>query len=113
MPGKKIYQLCLQLTRSLVLRASLGVAGREDGSGKSGDEGGLRLAEEAGHEEIEEGPELTDPVLDGCAGENETVLGAQPLDGAGDLRFAVLYHMTLVENEVLPCGLPRRWTGVQ
>ena len=57
-------------------RARVGVAADRDGQRELGDEDG-QSAELAGEDEVEEGPELGEAVLDGAAAEDEAVCRLQ------------------------------------
>jgi len=62
----------------------------------------LLAAQESGHEEVEQRPQFQHVVLDGRSREDEPVIGDQLLDGLGRFRLAVLDHVTLVQNAVVP-----------
>lgn len=49
-----------------------------------------RRGEHGGAEEVEEGPELDEVVLEGRAGEDDPRLGADAMERGGDLRVVVL-----------------------
>ncbi len=68
----------------LILDRHFGVTAGQNGSTVVLVEG-LLSAEEARHEEVEEGPELKDIVLDGSTREDETVVGLDELHGLGKL----------------------------
>ena len=61
----------------------------------------FRAAEHAGVEELEDGPEVVEPVLDGRAGEGEPARGAQEAGGLGGLGAGVLDGLGLVEDDAL------------
>lgn len=70
----------------LFFTGRFGVAGRDDGFTKLVVE--LTFgAEESRHEEVEEGPEFQDVVLDGCAGEDQAVHGLDAFHGFGEFGF--------------------------
>ena len=55
-------------------------------------------AEVAWHQEVHDGPEIGNAVLDGRAGEDEAGVGHQALDGLGVLRALVFDGLRLVEH---------------
>lgn len=63
-----------------LLGVLLGGTGTGEGLSVQAGEAGL-AAQEAGHEEVEQGPELQHVVLDGGAGQDEAVLSHQSLAG--------------------------------
>ena len=70
----------------------------------------LGPAEQAGVEEIEQRPQVGQPVLDRRAGEGDARAASKLLDGAGLPRAGVLDRLRLVENEQtpLPLAQPRQ-----
>lgn len=58
--------------------------------------------EDVGHEEMHEGPELHQVVLERCAGEEETPLRLEIEETLPALRLEVLDVLGLVQNEVFP-----------
>ena len=71
---------------------------------------GARRAEQSRVQEVEERPEIDEPVLDGRARQRDPASRAERLDGAGLLGAGVLDGLRLVENDQRPLGLgqPRR-----
>ena len=59
-------------------------------------------AEEVGVEEVEDGPEVVEAVLDGGAGEGEAVRGGERAGGLGLAGGGVLDELGFIENEGLP-----------
>lgn len=51
---------------------------------------------------MDECPELGKVVLEGCAGEDETVLRGQSLKSCGNIGFFVLDLVAFIENDVAP-----------
>ena len=68
-----------------------------DGILIAGPEGG-KIAEEAGDEEVEEGPEFGEVVFDRGAGEAEAVTGFKLAGGLGDFGVRVFDVLGFVEN---------------
>lgn len=52
-------------------------------------------------EQIKEGPELEDVVLDRGSREDETVVELEEFDGLGEFGFGVLDDVAFVEDEVV------------
>ena len=60
-------------------------------------------AEDVRVEELDDGVDLVDAVLDRRAGEHEGVAASQALDGHGGLGLPVLDALGLVENDHIRC----------
>lgn len=58
--------------------------------------------EEAGHQEVEQAPQLEDVVLDRSPREDETMYGLDTLDGLRQLGLRVLDDVTFIEDAVVP-----------
>ncbi len=61
--------------------------------------------EEAGHQKVEETPQLQDIVLDRSAGEDETMYSLDALDGLRQLSLRILDDMTFIEDAVMPVDI--------
>ena len=65
----------------------------------------LRRPEQARVDEVEDGPQVAQPVLDRRTGERKSCLGVQFLGGAGLLGFGILDGLSFVEHHQAPRGL--------
>ena len=74
--------------------------------GKALDEVGelFRRSQQPRIDEIENGPEIAEAVLDGGAGQRESYMRLQPLDGPRLLGIGVLDGLRLVQDDKLPAG---------
>jgi hypothetical protein len=58
--------------------------------------------EDVWHEKMHEAPELHEVILEGCAGDEEAVASGEVEEGLPAQGTPVLYHVGLVQDEVLP-----------
>ena len=65
-------------------------------------------AKEAGHQKVEQAPQLKHVVLDRRAREDEAVLGVDLLDRARRLGLGAAYDMALVQDAVVPVQRRKR-----
>lgn len=87
------------LTRFASLRFTVTIG--KDGLAETLVEGRLGT-EEAGHQEVEEAPQLEDVVLYRSTGKDETVHSLDALDGLRQLGLRVLDDVTFIEDAVVP-----------
>lgn len=67
----------------------------------------MRGGGDLGHEEVHEGPELHEVVLQGGASDEEAALGVEVQQGLPPLALPVLDHVGLVQNQILPLLAPK------
>ena len=62
----------------------------------------LLAAEDLGHQEMHEGPQLHDIILQGGTSEQESPFGVEPEQGLPPLAFEVLDVLGLVQDHIVP-----------
>ncbi len=76
-----------------------GLIGVAEGAVGAGEDAGV--AEHAGVEKIEEGPEVAEMILDGSAGEGEAMAAFDEADGFGGFALGVFDGLGFVEDDVV------------
>ena len=69
----------------------------------------LRRSQQPRIDEVENGPEIAEPVLDGGAGQRESCMRLQPFDGPRLLGIGVLDGLRLVHDDQMPGGFGDPW----
>ena len=69
----------------------------------------LGITKDFGKEEVEEGPQLVEVVLEGSTGDEDAMLRLHGTNDLAEGRILVLDAMGFIDDEVLPIDLPQ-WT---